>query len=38
MPADLPKGQPFRQDLLLMLKNMSPAFVRFPGFVFYMEI
>ncbi|XP_065839002.1 uncharacterized protein [Oscarella lobularis] len=31
MPADLPKGQPFRQDLLLMLKNMSPAFVRFPG-------
>eukprot|EP00898_Chlorokybus_atmophyticus_P004425 jgi/Chlat1/4984/Chrsp32S04961 len=31
MPANIPKGHPFRPDLLRLLSSLSPSFLRFPG-------
>ncbi|GER51948.1 alpha-L-arabinofuranosidase protein, partial [Striga asiatica] len=31
MPTDTYKGHGFRQDLFKMLKDLNPAFIRFPG-------
>ena len=33
MPVEAASGHPFRADIFKMLKDMQPAFVRFPGYV-----